>query len=718
MRHVICWQRSFLSLNSTSLDPLPALLTLTTVPSPLDTRMLNVMDWTGGARQRFTPGNRNATVQKQMAHFAKVRASLQHTPGSERTFRPGFLHTTAGQRAPSRYKRHQYTGTASARPRRLAKIPREMFRPEQRRITQDRERSEGQEFAVHLGKRALSPSCGILSNTPGSQPRLTVSPLIQHATASDLNPKNRLPPLENDMAQEDKLLMENRRTLLGRTDWLGLAALRPVQMHFPSSRSKDRIGRRRRLQSFASRRGKPARQRLLTPLFDRRLDLQDHIMSRAIVRDDIQIKIGTDALSSQTQRSRHSRTPGKTSVRHPLTDFGPISEESMLLGEEGDAFEDWRSRSDDPHAAEADMPDAESLAVLAGSQTPFDVQQTPETPQMQMVSTAPKINPPRHTDQYHGMLEFTRDLADFVPNSEHFETLHASEGVGDSTRLAGELSKAKGGDMSQPKERSGPAPQADVVAAEIERYDKVWRDLMNITQQSSSHTSVAALKSSSLHITTSDNSNHHMLGITSGVSHESRPSVSTPKGAGTQASMLRHPDSAEVINETPRTTAHPHSPSASLRQIIDLAERPPPSAPNVEEDADDNVLWRQFIIGSQDSSEDPLQSHDHKPLPVQNHESSVAMNAQSSLFAISGLETSDKSTIGDSLFASASGPNGTSKTLSKSKLKKFTQSNQDYTETETSLPWRGEREGRESRRRRRRIVAAATRTGPQSSLPT
>ena len=381
----------------------------------------------------------------------------------------------------------------------------------------------------------------------------------------------------------------------------------------------------------------------------------------------------------------------------------------MLLGEEGDAFEDWRLRRDDPHAAEADMPDAESLTVLAGSQMPFDVQQTPEAPEMQMVSTAPKINPPRHMDQYHGMLEFTRDLADFVPNSEHSEELDTSKGVGVGTRLSGELSKAKGGDVSQPEKRSGPAPQTNVVAADIERDDKVWRDLMNITQQSSSHTSVAALKSSSLRITTSENSHHHLLGITSGMSHESHPSVSTPKGAGTQASMLRHPDSAEVINESPRTTAHPHSPSASLRQIIDLAERPPPPAPHVEEEADDNVLWKQFIIGSQDSFEDPLQSHDHKPLPVQDHESSIATNARSSLFAISGLETSDKSTIGESLFASASGPSGTSKTLSKSKLKKFTQSNQDHTETETSLP---------RRRRRRRIFAAATRTEPQSSLPT
>ena len=182
------------------------------------------MDWTGGARRRFTPGNRSATVQKQKAHFAKVRASLQHTPGSERTSRPDSLHTTASRRAPSRYERHQYTDTASGRPRRLAKIPREMFRPEQRRITQDRERSEGQEFAVHLGRGAFSPSSDMLSNTPGSQSRLKVSPLIQHATASDLNPKNRLPPLENDMAQEDKLLMANRRKLLGRTDWLGLAS--------------------------------------------------------------------------------------------------------------------------------------------------------------------------------------------------------------------------------------------------------------------------------------------------------------------------------------------------------------------------------------------------------------------------------------------------------------------------------------------------------------
>ncbi|KAM3418726.1 hypothetical protein BST61_g4700 [Cercospora zeina] len=61
-------------------------------------------------------------------------------------------------------------------------------------------------------------------------------------------------------------------------------------------------------------------------------------MSGAIQNHDVQVKIGTDAFASQTQRSRKSRSPINTSLRHPSTDFGSLPEEPMLMDEEDANF--------------------------------------------------------------------------------------------------------------------------------------------------------------------------------------------------------------------------------------------------------------------------------------------------------------------------------------------------------------------------------------------
>lgn len=138
---------------------------------------------------------------------------------------------------------------------------------------------------------------------------------------------------------EEEALIANRERLLARQDWLGLAATRPVRMKFPSDRERQRIGKRRKIHKSKPRHGhEVANHAIANPVEGWRAPFEP-MMSGAIGNDEIQIKVGTDAFLSQTHRSRPSHNSVNTSIRPISTDFGPISEESMLLKADSDGFE-------------------------------------------------------------------------------------------------------------------------------------------------------------------------------------------------------------------------------------------------------------------------------------------------------------------------------------------------------------------------------------------
>ncbi|XTI83954.1 hypothetical protein V2W45_1465129 [Cenococcum geophilum] len=102
----------------------------------------------------------------------------------------------------------------------------------------------------------------------------------------------------------EHFLEANRRKLLGRRDWVGLAPSRPVHVHFQSCKEKERIGKRRRINS----RPLPQDGDMMTRHFlrDTEINAREPFMSGAIVTDleDIKIRIGTDALPSQLPSER------------------------------------------------------------------------------------------------------------------------------------------------------------------------------------------------------------------------------------------------------------------------------------------------------------------------------------------------------------------------------------------------------------------------------
>ncbi|TKA39836.1 hypothetical protein B0A49_14044, partial [Cryomyces minteri] len=132
---------------------------------------------------------------------------------------------------------------------------------------------------------------------------------------------------------EEQLLAANRRRLLQGTDWLGLAPSRPLRMHFASSKEKDRIGKRRKIDDRSHPHRAAIDGRMRVPSLEHELDMRGPFMSGALpVEQAIKIRIGDDALASQSQFSTRRN---ETSHQH----FEPVGRESsgsMLLDAEQD----------------------------------------------------------------------------------------------------------------------------------------------------------------------------------------------------------------------------------------------------------------------------------------------------------------------------------------------------------------------------------------------
>lgn len=615
------------------------------------------MDWTGGVRRRFAAGKNNALVQKQKAHFAKVRATLQNTPSSQHTFRPDLFDAAGDdigelvdkRRRLDEYAREGRVKRGSEKHRQRAHTS-TIYSSHRKSPDRPLQRNPSLRCERQRAKRASS----VVSISPGTSASSSPSSRSSRRSAqAPTRTRQHSRPLHH-MAEDEQLLTANRRRLLARTDWLGLAAARPVQMKFSSYRDKDQIGKRRKVEK-SGHRAKPAGRRLLTPLFEERLLQPEYLMSGALPADDIRIRIGTDALASQTQRSRQSHTPANASVRQASTEFGPLSEESMLLDADGDGFETeplettiFRQRA---------APLAPSMAAMAGSQLFDTTQYTLDSPDMRPLSECSIIADEAHmydVERYGANEIVPAVFRDSVVQQRRFVPL------GGQARLAKDAEAETDANPHRtvvPKNAAqliglGHGPDAEstqhspnLASAGLDADDETWRRLMNIQKHASSHVSMAALRSSSQHNTTSDSSHRPSLCQDNDPAYEQPPDVSTPRGLGTQTANVARAGAGSMEQSTPL-----RSPSASLRQIMRLAQQPThherPSAP---EEPDDNALWKQFIVGSDDGSSDTSQRLAMTPThPVTEAgiEERAGLTAASS-FEASGLWTSDRATNGE-----------------------------------------------------------------------
>lgn len=271
---------------------------------------IEAMDWTGGTRRRYANKGKgsNAVAQKQKAHFARARAAAQsQTPAI-----PEFMQTALAS------KRYQPPMTSSQHPG---------FNSHGR--TPDRrEKAPGSDRSSIRRSKHTDNDRQTYEADSGTSRKPPASKQERSLTSQELG-------FPATMTEEERLLLANRRRLLARSDWMGLAASRPAKFKFPSHRDKDRIGKRRKVEKSRVEQLRDPAPRPLSPVFQERHRPFEPLMSGALPQEEIDIKIGTDAFASQTQTIRPSVTPANTSMRPPST---VLSEESMLLDVDTDGF--------------------------------------------------------------------------------------------------------------------------------------------------------------------------------------------------------------------------------------------------------------------------------------------------------------------------------------------------------------------------------------------
>ena len=542
------------------------------------------MDWTGGTRRRFAGAkNNNAALQRQKAHFARARAAIQHEPFSSHQRSKAVDHND-DTRARS-YKGDSLHSNSCLR------LP-------------------------------IQPESGRNTVTSGSNERTRTTTRPSGAISLDEHAR---------ICQDEELhLLASRRKLLARDDWLALDHTRPLRIGFPTVGDKDRVGRRRKIKNSSETRTKAAQPRLITPLFEEHLGPNIYHMSGALSPehgDYIEVKVGTSAFGTQRPQSLKSNTSRNASMGAQSTAFSHLSEEYMLLGADGDSFD---ADQVEAPAYIRDVHDAlEGLVQPASfvcgryergegdkysSRTREYSLTSDDDPELQQYRVEisdkykPSISSPSHVPKPTiGFSEI-----------HHYAAPESKSWINGAPQQANEFEEVNGNvlvdslGMAIPADENSPGLDAE----------QEWRYLMGIVTQSQSFTSMKALDSSSGHITTSESIRRVRPGD---VQH----------GANINDDTIDQRQCISTLNQ------------AHLAQAPDLlttsAQAPPHLPEDAEGNTDNEALWREFIIGSQDSeSGDELQAAWQRSREKMRESSEQPQSVQ-----VSGLGTSDQATTGE-----------------------------------------------------------------------
>ena len=502
------------------------------------------MDWTGGTRRRFAPGRNNANLQKQKAHFAKARAALHGTPSTHR----GSISSLLPARSPALRSRVVNRSPAS-----------QVIGGSGRDDRGDLEHV----IALNvddLGSR--EPSCGndiddLVVATHSAKAVALVGPQLHNQHRQPRHFRSNLLPVISD---EERLLLARRRHLLDRPNWLGLSTFHRPRVSSSPLRDKQLVGRRRRVKQATGRAEDRSGRRLLPATHD--LGITEPISS-TFGGEDIQIKIGTDALATQTQRSVPSLNSRQTSMRRLSTDMSLLSEESMLL----DATDVILDR-DTVHNT---GPDQTNIIVPRSDDDILSLHDRPELWH-------------QHVPGYPLMGQY-----------EHDDPSHSRE-------TQGQISTQR---VQEPKMTVLGANTLvpTMITSDIVNDEQLWKHFINVNPSLSSSKSIAAVKSSSLRDTDSDRPGRLSPSMIGNFDHMQniQEILSTPQGAGTQGSLLRGP--REEVDEAITTPRASSLPSGSLQRLTMMAQQDLPLQKQDEDrHHEDNELWRAFVVGSRSNS--------------------------------------------------------------------------------------------------------------------
>ncbi|KAF2774140.1 hypothetical protein EJ03DRAFT_332651 [Teratosphaeria nubilosa] len=534
------------------------------------------MDWTGGARRRFAAGKKHATLQKQKAHFAKFRATLQNSSRSQRSFQPDYGSVKSSYRTV------------------LANVARD-HRPHVRN------RSNNQAAP----KRSRSRSPRIEASSAGVAHSEASSPCKGPPySSSACNGESFVPPARRDAVPQsltdEELLRSSKQRLLARSDWLGLSKKRSAPaIRFPSASDRDDVGKRRKIRK-SHHYSKPAGPRAHTPIFEERIPNANAFMNGGLLAQNFDIWIGTEALATQTAPSQHSQPSRHTSMRQPSTELGPLSEEPMLLGDDGDSYDLGEALTESIPSVQA-LTDASHLIKqhpitpfnnLGGSRRPEHLHTVSDTD----TARDDSISSTALEDQNHASINYSIELSHAAQN------FHRNDmAIDDQLRLPQDLSRQHSakdiaicspGDViyDRPPSRDELVQKVVDPATDHAHEEDLWRMTVGVQHEPSSHASVAALKSSSTHQTNSDSDYRAAAAVERARIDQGLPLPSTPKGRGTQAPAF----SVGGAEDTTHPVTDPSLP-ASLELYDRLARVPAPvTEPKTWEADETHALWRDF----------------------------------------------------------------------------------------------------------------------------
>lgn len=507
------------------------------------------MDWTGGTRRRYAQAGKNVVVQKQKAHFAKVRSAGHPQPPRSM---PDFMREAVESKSYRQAKTsQQHRGSTTLR-------------------------SEG-------GSRS--------SRSSEARCRRRAADVRDQAVPAD-------------MTDEERKIQSARRSLLARSDWLGLNASRPVKVQFPAERDVERIGKRRKVLKTSRNGPREFQQRRVTPPFQHRERLMQPMLSDDGRGESIDIKIGTGALAgTQTELSRPPHVVANTSMRQPSTEFGPLSEESMLMGEEFDDVGTTAERlfcTDNNRTSQCSALDEHQdwksctgyAAVKPLERWPV-VQQTngfdQDTPH---VPSEPIILP--------------HDAA--FRDEELLDSVAPGLGAQDVTRQHTQNALIDGSSHGySPQPTAIPSATWDMAGATVLDDEGLWRRTLRIRTDAPSEASITALKSSSLHRTQSAFSIAPQRPVESIGALRKMQCTPTPR-VDPPARRLR--PLSKGLDEAPALISR-LMPARSSHATNDDEEQVEPSAVDGAEEED--VLWRTFILGSQSSDSNSLAFNNKTP---------------------------------------------------------------------------------------------------------
>jgi hypothetical protein len=321
----------------------------------------------------------------------------------------------------------------------------------------------------------------------------------------------------------------------------------------------------------------------------------------------------------------------------------------MLLGVDEDNFDSFQASYGAPSQQEILTSHAQQLCDVANMRRLQDNPEGGETSKARIMSCQTKGRQGQRRESELDVGEQVNDR--FRPTDKQLQhpTVVDMRQTSHSTTTSGGHHNSNA--VDQQKATNDYSRHQGVLAAQDDddEEEEIWRNFMNVAQRISSNPSVMALKSSSLHVTTSGNTHRPVLDPLEKSDEDIGPLISTSKGAGTQGrTLLNHNQDTKLLaSSESRPFEKPPSPSTSLKQITKLGRCTAPQKGSPQKERDENEIWREFICGSQDDAESSSQldfklSKERPPV-----DEATTLVRASSLYIVSDLGTSNKTTIGD-----------------------------------------------------------------------